>query len=96
MNRIKTGKRIYKSKIQLIKINLSWVLPALMIIIFGLGFSGFIALGEDEGLYAIHSAALKSLQLFILSLGPADLGNWQTRLASILAPLTTVSAAFVA
>ena len=27
MNRIKTGKRIYKSKIQLIKINLSWVLP---------------------------------------------------------------------
>ena len=75
---------------------LTWFLPILAAAALALGFSGFMALSEDLGLFAIHGAALKTVQLFILNLGPADLTNWQTRVASVIAPLTTVGATMAA
>ena len=76
--------------------NLTWFLLALAALALGLGFIGFMALSGDAGWLAIHGAALKSVQLFILNLGPADLLNWQTRVASVIAPLTTIGATLAA
>ena len=82
--------------IQIRDISLAWLLPMLALVAFGFGFFGFLAIDEGDGIYALHSAALKTFQLFILNIGPMELSNWQTRLASILAPLTTAVAAMVA
>jgi TrkA-N domain len=61
-----------------------------------LGFIGFMGLAVEPGWAAVHSAVLKTAQLFILQLGPSDLGNWQTRVASVLAPVSTAGAAWAA
>ena len=71
---------------------LTLFLLLLVFVAFALGFTGFMELSEDTGLLAIHSSALRTIQLFILNLGPADLANWQTRVASVIAPLTTIGA----
>ena len=76
--------------------NLTWFLLALAALALGLGFVGFMARSDDAGWLAIHGAALKSVQLFILNLGPAELLNWQTRVASVIAPLTTIGATLAA
>ena len=76
--------------------NLTWFLLILAGIALALGFFGFMVQSENAGLVAIHGAALRTVQLFILNLGPSDLPNWQTRIASVIAPLTTVGATLAA
>ena len=77
---------------------LTWVLFILGAFALALGFLGFMEVpSSDKGWLKIHGAALKTIQLFILNVSPSDLGDiWQTRLASIVAPATTVGAALAA
>jgi hypothetical protein len=77
---------------------LTWALFTLGSLTLVLGFLGFMEVpSSDKGWLKIHGAALKTIQLFTLNVGPSDLGDiWQTRLASVIAPMTTIGAALAA
>ncbi len=70
-----------------------WILRATATGSYVLGFIGFMALNPVVDWSSLFSAALRSIQIFVLQISPAELGNWQTQLASVLAPLTTIGAA---
>lgn len=73
-----------------------WILRTTATGAYVLAFIGFMTLSPVADWSSLFSAALRSIQIFFLQLSPAELGNWQTQLASILAPLTTIGAAIAA
>ncbi len=70
------------------------VVPALAAAAFVLGFASFMA--DEGGLGAVPAAALLSLQLFVINVGPEQIHGVAGWIAAILAPLATAGAAVYA
>ncbi|MBU2409797.1 MAG: hypothetical protein KKC79_14260, partial [Gammaproteobacteria bacterium] len=70
-----------------------WVLIAGGVALL-LGVWGFFLSGHDDwnGRTKLHHALIQALQAFFLNASPEAMTNWQTWLASLLAPATTASA----